>query len=162
MIARLLVVGWLVIATLVCTQSEAVSHGLKDKPVSIQNDEEEGRIRQAIAPYIAQAKNTWPEVKRRYLKGLPSRQVLAVTVELNDMRGKFEVVFIEVKKITHGMISGKIASDILIVKGYKKGDAFKIGEGDILDWTILKPDGSEEGNLVGKYLDSYRGSTSRK
>lgn len=156
MIMRLLVLGCLVIAIPVYAQSQLVSNPLKDKPVSVQSDEENRKIREAIKPYIAQAKKTWPEARKRYLKGLPTHHVFAVTVELTDMRGKFEIVFIEVEKIDHEMISGKIASDILIVRGYKKGDALKIRERDILDWTILKPDGSEEGNVVGKYLDSYQ------
>ena len=27
---------------------------------------------------------------------------------------------------------------------------------EVLDWTISKPDGTEEGNFVGKFLDTYR------
>ena len=29
-------------------------------------------------------------------------------------------------------------------------------ESDVLDWTISKPDGTEEGNFVGKFLDTYK------
>lgn len=155
MIGRLLISGYLVIAVSVYAQSQPVSTAPKDKPVSVQNGEEERKIREAIKLYIAEARRTWPEAKRRYLKGLPSGHIFAVTVELTDKRGKFEVVFIEVQKIDREIISGKIASEILIVRGYKKGNALKIREKDILDWTIIKPDGSEEGNVVGKYLDSY-------
>lgn len=28
-------------------------------------------------------------------------------------------------------------------------------ETDMLDWPITRPDGTEEGNFVGKFLDTY-------
>jgi hypothetical protein len=31
-----------------------------------------------------------------------------------------------------------------------------VSEAELLDWLITKPDGSEEGNVVGKFLDTYR------
>ena len=30
----------------------------------------------------------------------------------------------------------------------------EFNEKDILDWLIAKPDGSEEGNFIGKFLDT--------
>jgi len=42
------------------------------------------------------------------------------------------------------------------VTGYKHGDTYSFPEADLLDWTISKPDGTEEGNFVGKFLDTYQ------
>jgi hypothetical protein len=42
------------------------------------------------------------------------------------------------------------------VKGYKHGDEYKFPESEVLDWTISKPDGTEEGNFIGKFFDSLR------
>ncbi len=42
------------------------------------------------------------------------------------------------------------------VTGYKEGDEFRISKTELLDWTISKPDGSEEGNVVGKFLETYQ------
>ena len=39
--------------------------------------------------------------------------------------------------------------------GYHLGDDYKFPESDLRDWMIAKPDGTEEGNVVGKFLDSY-------
>jgi hypothetical protein len=30
-----------------------------------------------------------------------------------------------------------------------------VQEKDVYDWTISRPDGSEDGNYVGKFLDTY-------
>ena len=39
--------------------------------------------------------------------------------------------------------------------GSSFGDSYQFSESDLLDWLITHPDGSEEGNFVGKFLDSY-------
>jgi hypothetical protein len=36
------------------------------------------------------------------------------------------------------------------------GDPYKLSERDLTDWLISKPDGSEEGNVVGKFLDEWK------
>jgi hypothetical protein len=42
-----------------------------------------------------------------------------------------------------------------IVHGYRLGDRYTFPESELRDWLIAKPDGSEEGNYVGKFLDGY-------
>jgi len=111
-----------------------------------------------IAPYIAQAKSTYPAAKAKYLAGLPRGQHFFVTTRLHDSTGAFEQVFIAVNAIRDGVISGRIASDINTVQGYKNGDTYSFAESDLVDWLIALPDGSEEGNFVGKFFDGYHGS----
>jgi hypothetical protein len=106
-----------------------------------------------IARLSAEAMKKWPDAKKRFLKGLPPGEHMFVTTTLTSP-GKTESVFVAVTKIDKGQVSGTIASDILNVTGYKAGDAYKLAETAITDWMIAKPDGSEEGNLVGKYLDT--------
>jgi hypothetical protein len=36
------------------------------------------------------------------------------------------------------------------------GDRYATAETELLDWLITKPDGTEEGNVVGKFLDTYQ------
>ena len=45
------------------------------------------------------------------------------------------------------------------MSGYRGGDAYSFPETDLIDWTISKPDGTEEGNFVGNFLDSYQVTT---
>jgi hypothetical protein len=43
-----------------------------------------------------------------------------------------------------------------VVKGYRLRNRHAVPERDLLDWLITRPDGTEEGNVVGKFLDTYR------
>lgn len=71
--------------------------------------------------------------------------------------GREETVFVQVQRIEGDQITGRIASNILSVRGYKAGDTYTLSERDLIDWVITRPDGSEEGNLVGKFLDTWQG-----
>ena len=93
--------------------------------------------------------------RARFLSGLPKGELFLVTTPLRD-NNYAEVVFVLVDRIEGTQIVGRIASRINLVKGFRNGDAYQLAESDILDWTITKPDGSEEGNFVGKFLDTYQ------
>lgn len=54
------------------------------------------------------------------------------------------------------MIGGRIWSPIQVVEGYGYGKELSVPEEEIVDWVITKPDGGEEGNLIGKYIDRAR------
>ena len=125
----------------------------EDQPVKANLDEK--KFDEAIKPYVEQARKTYAEVKARFLAGLPSRHVFFVTARLHDSAGRWEQVFVEVKEISGGKIKGLIANDIQNVSGYKLGNSFTFPESELLDWTISKPDGTEEGNIVGKFLETY-------
>ncbi|HKY44811.1 MAG TPA: DUF2314 domain-containing protein [Pyrinomonadaceae bacterium] len=127
----------------------------KDKPVSAGGSQAE-QIEAAIKPYIEKAKSTYPQAKARFLSGLPPRHTFFVTTRLSDSSKRIEQVFIAVKEIKDGRISGFIASEIQLVSGYREGDAYSFPESELIDWTISKPDGTEEGNFVGNFLDSYQ------
>jgi hypothetical protein len=132
-------------------------HAPQDKPRSVAGDAM-AAVEAAIAPYVAQARQTYPSAKNRFQSGLPDGHSFFVTTRLYDGSGKFEQVFIAVRSIEGGVISGRIWSDIRQIRGYKHGDSYSFSEEDILDWLITHPDGAEEGNFVGKFLDTYTGS----
>jgi hypothetical protein len=127
-----------------------------DKPVSVANDEQKRRLDAAVAPYIAQARATYPQAKQRYLAGLPAQQSFFVTVELRDDAGNSEVAFLAVDSLARDSIFGRIWNQIHWVRGYRLRDRHAVAEAELLDWLITKPDGSEEGNVVGKFVDTYR------
>src|SRR5438270_12177964 len=64
----------------------------------------------AIAPYIAKARATYPDAKRRFLAGLPRGYRFSVRVPLFDADGKREDSFIAVEKISDGKITGTIST----------------------------------------------------
>jgi hypothetical protein len=127
----------------------------KDKVVSAKASELR-RFEEAIKPYVELARRTYPEARERFLKGLPPRQTFFITTRLYDAEKHFEQTFIAVKEIKDGKIKGLIWSDIQFVSGYKQGDSYAFPESELIDWTISKPDGTEEGNFVGKFLDTYQ------
>jgi len=127
-----------------------------DKVVSVSSDEQARRFEAAIAPYVKEARRTFPDAKGRFLAGLPPGETFFVTVRLVDGQQGVEIVFVQVRTIKDGWVIGKIANEVVTVKGHEQGDVLATQETSILDWTITKPDGSEEGNLVGKFLESQQ------
>ena len=127
----------------------------KDKPVKAGEGEAE-QIEAAIKPYIEKARNTYPQAKVRFLTGLPPRHTFFITTRLRDSSNRFEQVFIAVKEIKDGRINGVIASEVRLVSGYVVGDTYSFPETELIDWTISRPDGTEEGNFVGNFLDSFQ------
>jgi hypothetical protein len=122
-----------------------------DRPVMARSLEE---FENAIAPYVAQAKATYPQAKQKFLSGLPEGEFFFLTTQLVDKKFNFEQVFVAVESIHNGQVTGKIASEIMCVKGYRLGNEIIFPEIQVVDWLITKPDGSEEGNIVGKFLDT--------
>lgn len=127
----------------------------QDKPQSVTADQVK-KFEEDIKPYVEKAKKTYPEAKKRFLAGLPPRHNFYITTRLHDEQGRFEQVFIAVKEIKDETITGIIASDVNLLTKYKYGDSYNFPESELMDWTISKPDGSEEGNFVGKFLDTYQ------
>lgn len=129
----------------------------KDKPVDAKADEV-ARFEEAIKPYVETARKTYPQAKERFLKGLPPKHTFFITTRIYDAK-RYEQIFIAVKEIKDGKIKGLIWSDIQLISGYKQGDSYSFPESELIDWTISKPDGTEEGNFVGKFLDTYQTQT---
>jgi hypothetical protein len=134
----------------------------QDQPVDAKGDAEIAEYRAAIAPYIEKGRRTYPEAKKRYLAGLPAGHHFYAVTKLRDGSGTFEQVFVAVASISGDRISGRIASDILGVKGFKNGDPYTFPESELVDWLITHPDGSEEGNVVGKFIDEWQKTRPQK
>ena len=124
-----------------------------DKPVDIHAGELQ-KFDSLIAPYVAKARKSLPDAKKKFQKGLKKGEVFFLTIRIYDSDKKYEQVFIRVKEWKGEKISGTIANDLGVVKEYKNGQLVEFTEKEVLDWLISKPDGSEEGNFVGKFLDT--------
>ncbi|MCE9547169.1 MAG: DUF2314 domain-containing protein [Planctomycetia bacterium] len=127
-----------------------------DRPVNAEGGAEVERVRAAIAPYVEQARKSYPAARDRYLAGLPAGQHFFVVTELHDASGTVERVFVAVAAISDHRITGRIANEIIGVKGFKDGDPYSFPESELVDWLISKSDGTEEGNVVGKFLDEFQ------
>ena len=139
---------------MLATCQELSPNAPPDHPLST-NHRETQKFEQAIAPYVAKARATLPAAKKRYLDGLGAGEIFFVTTRLYGPDGRFEQVFMRVTSWTDNDITGVLASDTSLVEP-KRGSRLTCKERDVLDWTISKPDGSEEGNFVGNFLESHQ------
>jgi hypothetical protein len=112
-------------------------------------------VHQAMAPYVAQAQASYPAARERFRAGLPPGHTFFVTTRLHDAAGREEQVFVIVDSIVNGIIAGRIASQINALREFRYGQPYSFPEAELVDWMVSRPDGSEEGNVVGNFLDSY-------
>jgi hypothetical protein len=130
----------------------------KDRPYALKDTR---GFDEQIAPYVAQALQTYPDAKARFLKGLPRGNVFFAVTRIHDDKGRFEQAFIRVRSIRDGIITGAISSQLSLVKGYSTGGSYQFKESELVDWVIARPDGGEEGNFVGKFLDTRKSGDPR-
>jgi hypothetical protein len=110
---------------------------------------------EVMAPYIAKGRATYPSAKRRYLAGLPPGYSFAVRKHLTDPgTHRIEGVYVDVDAIKDRKIYGRI--DDVHLPSFHSGQRISFPEFEVEDWAIFHPDGSEEGNFVGKFLKSAR------
>lgn len=138
----------------VANHSQAQKNAPLDKPVKA-TAEQLKQYDKAIAPYVAKARATYPAAKSRFLAGLPANYSFSVRVQLRDPDGLREDSFINVKNIAGTKLTGILGS-VDLLKTYKAGQTVMVDESQIDNWVIVRPDGSEEGNYVGKFLDHYK------
>ena len=137
--------------------AERRAKGPPDRPALLKTAEQFAAYEKAIAPYVAKARATYPAAKKRFLAGLPPGHSFSVRVPLIDRdSGQREDTFVSVEKIERGQITGTIGNKLIGVKNYKTGQRITFPESRIDNWLILRPDGTEEGNAVGKFLDHYK------
>lgn len=149
-----------VIASAICCAS-AQTKAPVDKPRKIRGLKQYEAMEKAIAPYVAKARATYPTAKKRFLAGLPSNYLFTVWLPFDEddkKTGEYrqEYVFVIVDRISGGKVYGRINNKILALKSYRLGDRVQFAESRILNWCIVRPDGSEEGNYVGNFLDYWR------
>jgi hypothetical protein len=105
-------------------------------------------------PYVEEARRTYPQAKARFQSGLPAGYRFLVTIDLHE-DNFYESSFMAVRKISDGKVTAVVATKLIKVKSYQYGKLYVFPESEVLDWTIMSPDGKEEGNFVGKFLDEY-------
>lgn len=149
--------GWVVSFAAANHFQEERAKGPPDRPMHMETPEKFAAYEKAIAPYVAKARATYPAAKQRFLAGLPPGYRFSVRVPLMDRNSiRREDTFVSVEKISGGNVTGKILNDLNVVKEYKPGQRVTFPESKIDNWVIVRPDGTEEGNYVGKFLDTYK------
>lgn len=139
------------------SHAQSTSKAPPDKPVRVDADQVSAYDK-AVAPYVAKARATYPAAKKRFLAGLKPGWRFAVSYRLYDTPGQFpfEDVIVQVDSIKDGIVHGRIANKLGSVKNYQYDQAITFPESKVTNWLFVRPDGSEEGNIVGKFLDHYK------
>jgi hypothetical protein len=127
-----------------------------DNPVHGSGMQQLTEIDRAIQPYVAKARKTYAAAKKRFLAGLPPKYLFSLTTKLWDgSHTRVEIVFVVAERIKNGTVTGHLATHTKLPIGYNFGDRISFPESEVMDWTIVAPDGTEEGNVVGKFMDTY-------
>ena len=103
-------------------------------------------------PQIKRARQSLPFIKNAYQKGLKEGDKLYLTVKLSELDKSFELLDVAVEDWVDDKIMGRIVSQIFVLQHYNKGDLINFSEDDVVDWTLVKQDGSKEGGYVRKFL----------
>ena len=144
-----LLIGWPVFA-------QEDPHIADNAPVDCAFETTANDLFGVIEEKSPEAMKSWPDAKARFQHGLPDKHSLFITFVPVDQEQRAEYVFLAVDDISDEGVSGRLWTEVFNVQGFKFGDRFLVDEEAISDWLITKPDGSEDGNLIGKYLDTLQ------
>ncbi|WP_324674556.1 hypothetical protein [Hymenobacter sp. GOD-10R] len=159
---KIVLTGAFILIASVCSSAQQC---LVDKPIVASQDELpeatntlqiKKQLNAVIAAPILKARRSLPQTKQRYLMGLESEEKLFLTARIFDKSGVFEQVFTEVRDWSKDSVTAVIVSDLDAVREYQKGQTITFSDKNVLDWIIIRPDGTEEGNFVGKYIASLQ------
>jgi uncharacterized protein YegJ (DUF2314 family) len=128
--------------------SFAGESSFNDLPVSADQN-----IQKLLEGYEEKSRRKLP-----YFRGqFRSRENRTFYVVTRLYQGEFyEQVFVKVTAININTFTGVIASDPLGKVSFKSGDPISVHSSDVVDWLIVREDGTELGNLQGKALDLYQ------
>jgi hypothetical protein len=101
---------------------------------------------------VREARSQLPSVRTRFLAGLPAGHHLFVTAILRSDH-QVEQVFVAVRDWSNPNVVDGLLSSTPQTVGFREGDLLHVQRSEILDWTISRPDGTEEGNIVGNFID---------
>jgi hypothetical protein len=98
---------------------------------------------------LKEARRTLAQARQRFNRGLPPGDRLFVTATLFDDAANRVPQLVQVQSWQDGRVSGRLVGTN-VPEGNNREE---FDEAEVVDWMILHPDDSEEGNHVGKFLD---------
>ena len=116
-----------------------------DRPMKVG-----GELSKVFEAYIQQSKKTLPYFINQFLSPKGRTFYVVTRIYQGDVH---EQVFVKIQTIKGPKFQGVIASKPLGRVDYQFGDLIEVTKQEVVDWAIVNPDGTEEGNLVGKALE---------
>ena len=103
-----------------------------------------------LEPYYIKSKESLPYFNNE-LQKQNGRTFYIVTRIYEDK--EFEQIFVLVSSHKDDIYQGTIASNPTGKIDFKYGSTVSIDKKDSYDWVIVSSDGTEEGNVIGKFID---------
>ena len=130
----------------------------QDQPITIAGESAIAGFRSLLEPCRRKAVAAYPDARGRFQAGLPHRHTFFVVTRLRDARSRdrTEQVFIAVDRLEAAGVVGRLWSNVKVVDGYQRGQVLRVPDAEIVDWMISRPDGTEEGNWIGRFVDAYQ------
>lgn len=110
------------------------------------------QLDEKLKPHVDRARATFPAIRDRFLAGLPKGEALYVTARLYDERTWSELAPIRVISIRNGIIEGQVWSTPKLMDNYRFRDYYGFPEFQLIDWSLSRLDGTEEGNFVASAI----------
>ena len=107
----------------------------------------------ALADPRREALRTLPQAKKRFLAGLPNGDQFLLSVRVAATDTSFRQVWARVMGWHGTTVQALLLPEIA---GSAEPLPVSFPEAAVVDWTLLRASGREEGNYVGRYTDMAR------
>ncbi|WP_046245293.1 hypothetical protein [Hymenobacter terrenus] len=109
-----------------------------------------------LADPTREALRTLPQAKKRFLAGLPEGDQFLLSVRVLATDTSFRQASVRVLGWHGNTVQALLLADTANSAGAHEPVPISFPEAAVLDWTLLRASGREEGNYVGRHLDTSR------
>ena len=114
------------------------------------------RDESALADPVREALRTLPQAKKRFLAGLPQGDQFLLSVRVIATDTSFRQASARVLGWHGSTVQALLLPSPANSAGPTEPTPVSFPETAVLDWTLLRASGREEGNYVGRYTDTAR------
>ncbi|WP_152560103.1 hypothetical protein [Hymenobacter sp. IS2118] len=108
----------------------------------------------AFTAPLREAQRTLPQVKKRFQAGLPQGDQLLLTVRVMASDTSFRPASARVLGWRGNMVQALLLPEEASTASPAEPLPVSFPEAAVVDWTLLRASGREEGNYVGRYRDT--------
>ena len=114
------------------------------------------RDESALADPVREALRTLPQAKKRFLAGLANGDQFLLSVRVVDTDTSFRQATARVLGWHGNTVQALLLPTAANSVGPTEPTPVSFPETAVLNWTLLRASGREEGNYVGRYTDTAR------
>ena len=112
----------------------------------------------ALADPVREALRTLPQAKKRFLAGLPTGDQFLLSVRVIASDTSFRQVSARVLGWHGNTVQALLLPDVASIATATPAEPVPVSfpENAVVDWTMLRASGREEGNYVGRFNETSR------